>query len=125
MAISYTSRKDLDHAPFKWQCAGLAFWLVLSVQLTHLDPADRLFLLFLLPTLAFVGTALIPGSGFDFQGLVFSGSFFCCFLSPAIYSALRENSFLELVVILFYILFAMVFGFAFFRLMGKAFQHLR
>jgi len=125
MAISYTSRKDLDHAPFKWQCAGLAFWLVLSVQLTHLDPADRLFLLFLLPTLAFVGTALIPGSGFDFQGLVFSGSFFCCFLSPAIYSALRENSNLELMIILFYILFAMVFGFAFFRLMGKAFQHLR
>lgn len=125
MAISYTSRKDLDHAPFKWQCAGLAFWLVLSVQLTHLDPADRLFLLFLLPTLAFVGTALIPGSGFDFQGLVFSGSFFCCFLSPAIYSALRENSNLELMIILFYILFAMVFGFAFFRLMGKAFQYLR
>ena len=125
MAISYTSRKDLDHAPFKWQCAGLAFWLVLSVQLAHLDPADRLFLLFLLPTLAFVGTALIPGSGFDFQGLVFSGSFFCCFLSPAIYSALRENSFLELMIILFYILFAMGFGFAFFRLMGKTFQHLR
>src|ERR1700760_403383 len=122
MAISYTSRKDLDHTPFKWQCAGLAFWLVLSVQLAHLDPADRLFLLFLLPTLAFVGTALIPGSGFDFQGLVFSGSFFCCFLSPAIYSALREDSLLELTVIFIYILFAMVFGFALFRLMGKTFQ---
>ena len=122
MAISYTSRRDLDRAPFKWQCAGLAFWLIFSVHVTHLYPADQMFLLFLMPTLAFVATALIPRSGFDFQGLVFSGSFFSCFLSPAIYSALRENSFFEVMVILFYILFAMVFGFAFFRLMGKAFQ---
>ena len=124
MAISYTSRKDLDHAPFKWQCASLAFWLVLSLYVTHAYPADSLLLLFLLPSLAFVGTAVIPGSGFDFQGLVFSGSFFCCFLSPAVYSALREDSLLELTAILFYLLFAMAFGFAFFRLMGKTFQRM-
>jgi len=124
MAISYTSRKDLDHAPFKWQCASLAFWLVFSVYVTHAYPAASVVLQFLLPGLALLGTAMIPGSGFDFQGLVFSGSFFCCFLSPAVYSALREDSLLELTVILIYILFAMVFGFALFRLMGKTFQRM-
>jgi hypothetical protein len=40
------------------------------------------------------------------------------------YAALRENNLLKLMVVVFYILFAMAFGFTLFRMMGKAFQRM-
>jgi hypothetical protein len=124
MAISYTSRKDIDGVLFKAQCAFLAIWLVIVLGLTHLFPKDGMFLLFLLPTIGFVIVALIPRSGFDFQGLMLAGSFFSCYLAPAIYRSLLEKSFLETVAMALYIVFAMAFGFGFFRLMGKVYQSL-
>ena len=66
---------------------------------------------------------MLPGTGIDFQGLLFSGSFFCSYLSPALFNALAENHVAELMTMALYILFAMAFGFVFFRLMGKLYQH--
>jgi hypothetical protein len=124
MAISYMSRKDLDHALFKWQCAFLVIWLILVLYLTHRFPGVGSLLLFLLPTMGFVGVGLIPRSRFDFQGLMLGGSFFSCYLAPAIYRSLLENRILETLAMTIYIVFAMAFGFALFRLMGKVFQSL-
>ena len=122
MAINYTSRKDLGRTFFKWQCVFLAVWLILVLHLANQFPRDWPVLLFLLPTVGFLCVGMIPGAGFDFQGLVFAGSFFCSFLSPAIYKSLVGNHFWEVMAMAFYILFAMAFGFIFFRLMGKAYQ---
>jgi len=124
MAIRYTSRKDLDRTVFRWLCACLVLWLVLVLHLAHQYPREGPILLFLLPTIAFLCVAMFPRTGFDFQGLVLAGSFFCCYLSPEIYKSLLENRMWELMAMAFYIVFAMGFGFIFFRLMGKAFQAL-
>jgi hypothetical protein len=59
---------------------------------------------------------------------VFAGTFFCCYFSPAIFGAVLNGAgkdrVADLLAIAFYIAFAMVFGFALFRLMGKVFQRL-
>ena len=122
MAISYTSREDFGLPLFKWQCVFLAVWLVLVLHLAHQYPRDLPVLLFFLPIIGFIGTGMFPRSGFDFQGLVFSGSFYCCFLSTDIYKTFLEHRVWDLMGMIFSILSAMVFGFVFFRLMGKAFH---
>ena len=122
MAVNYTSREDLGQSFFKWQCAFLALWLILVLYLAHQFPRDLPVLLFFLPIIGFIGVGLFPGSGFDFQGLVSSGSFYCCFLSPDLYKSFLENRVWDLMQMSFSILSAMVFGFFFFRIMGKAFQ---
>ena len=124
MAISYTSRKDLSQALFKWQCAFLALWLMIVLYITHRFPTDGTLLLFFLPIAGFCIVGMFPGTGFDFQGLVFSGSFYCCFLAPSIFGSLVEKRVGDLLGLAFYILSAMLFGFALFRLMGKVFQRM-
>ena len=51
MAISYTSRRDLNQALFRWQCACLVLWLALTLYLTHEFPSDGFLLLFILPAI--------------------------------------------------------------------------
>jgi len=124
MAISYTSRKDMGQALFKWQCAFLALWLMIVLYITHRFPTDGTLLLFFLPIAGFCIVGMFPGTGFDFQGLVFSGSFYCCFLAPSIFGSLVEKRVGDLLGLVFYVLSAMLFGFALFRLMGKVFQRM-
>jgi len=124
MGISYTSRRDFGNTAFKWQCACLAIWLVLILYFVHRYPGDGQLLLFLLPAIGFFAVKLIPGTGFDFQGVVFAGSFFCCSLSSALYEDFHKNRIWDVIETALAIVCAMAFGFVFFRLMGKAFQRL-
>jgi len=125
MRFTYTSREDLAHPLFWVQCACLAVWLALALYLTHRFPDDASLLLFLLPSVGFFCAQLVRGVAFDFQGVAFEGTFFCCFFSPAIFgTASQAGNNGDLPVILVYIVLAMLFGFAFFRLMGKAFQRI-
>jgi hypothetical protein len=124
MAIHYTSRRDLGQALFKWQCAFLVLWLMLVLYVTHRFPTDGAVLMFFLPVAGFCVMGMFPGAGFDFQGLIFSGSFYCCFLAPAIFGSLIEKRIGDLLGLAFSVLSAMIFGFVFFRLMGKAFQRM-
>ena len=124
MSIHYTSRRDLSHALFWLRCAFLALWLAFILYVTHQSPSDASWMLFLLPAIGFFGARLFPGLAFDFQGVVFAGTFFCCFLSPAIYDSAGGNRTSELMVSTGTILFAMGFGFALFRVMGKTFERI-
>jgi len=124
MAINYTSRKDLGQSFFRGQCAFLALWLILVLYLAHQFPLYLPVLLFFLPIIGFICVGFFPGAGFDFQGLVFSASFYCCFLSPDLTRKFIENQVWDLMGMSFSILSAMVFGFFFFRIMGKAYQWL-
>ncbi|HEX4637716.1 MAG TPA: hypothetical protein VH189_16155 [Rhizomicrobium sp.] len=128
MRLTYTSPGDLGRAPFWLQSACLTPWLALVLYLTHRFADDASVMLFLLPTVGFFVVLAIPGIAFDFQGVVFAGTFFCCFFSSAIFGTVLNGAgkdrVADLTMIAFYIAFAMVFGFGLFRLMGKAFQRL-
>ena len=125
MSLTYTSRNDIHHPPFLLLCAFLPVWLAFVLYLSHQSPpGDQLWLLFVLPAIGFFGAKFFQGIAFDIQGVVFAGTFFCCFLSPAIYDLADQGRPVGLAVMLAGIALAMAFGFALFRVMGKVFERI-